>query len=68
MTNSYGAMEKRGLEINILGVYSVPDLFLRKRKVAVLLQHEIDAFPRQKQHTESFFMTDKGSGVHYGYY
>jgi hypothetical protein len=26
----YGAMGKRGLEINILGVYSVPDYFLER--------------------------------------
>ena len=45
----------RGLEIRNLGVYSVPDLLFGIRDVAVLLQHEIDAFPRQKQHTESYF-------------
>ena len=46
-----GGMGKRGLEIRILGVYSVPDLILERREVAVLLQHKIDAFLGQKQQT-----------------
>ena len=55
---------KRGLEISILGVYSVPDLFLGRRAVAVKSPKrafyeviKIDAFPRQKRQTESFFVT-----------
>jgi len=65
MTTSYGGMGKRGLEIRILGVYSVSDLFLGKREVAVKSPKrafyeliKIDTFPRQKRQTKPLFYGD----------